>query len=303
MNDPASPYGYLRTKYGLALRYGHWPYPGHAPKGTILILQGRSEYMEKYEETVAALHDRRLDVFSFDWRGQGLSDRMLPDREKGFVRHYGEYLEDLELIMNAVIQPGMRGELYLLAHSMGGHIGLRHLHRHGHLFTGVVLCAPMIDIITRQFPSFFARWLSRRQVAAGNPDGIVVGALRRTPFPERFRNNFWTSDRRRFERNRQRIKERPELSAAMVTYGWVAATYDSFGALKQAGRNHLPKIPLLFVVAERDRVVSNRAIRKFVSGTYKARLVVIKDARHEILQEADAQRGLFWQAFDMFIGQ
>lgn len=302
MSSLESPYGYLRTRDGLSLRYGHWPYPGHAPKGTVLILQGRCEYMEKYEETIAALHDRRLDVFSFDWRGQGLSERMLPDREKGFVRHFDDYLEDLNIMLETIVRPGMRGELYLLAHSMGGHIGLRRLYRNGDLFAGAVFCAPLIDIVTYPFPPFFARWLSRRRVATGRAHEIVVGAGRITPFPERFRNNFWTSDRDRFERNLKRIKEQPELSAAMVTYGWVAATYDSIDALKGVAKKRALKTPVLFSVAGSDRVVSNRAIRKFVADTGNCHMIEIEDAQHEILQEADRQRGVFWQAFDEFMG-
>jgi lysophospholipase len=257
--------------------------------------------MEKYEETIAALHNRKLDVFSFDWQGQGLSDRILPDREKGFVRHYDDYLEDLDRMLEVVVRPGLRGELFLLAHSMGGHIGLQYLYRDEHIFSKAVFCAPMIDIVTHPFPSFFARWLSRRQVAAGNAHKVVVGADQRTPFPERFENNVWTSDRKRFDRVRKGIKEHPELSAAMVTYGWVAATYDSIDVLKRIGREPSRNTPFLFAAAGRDCVVSNKAIRKFVSTAGNCRLVVIKDARHEILQEADYQRGLFWQAFDEFM--
>jgi lysophospholipase len=88
----------------------------------------------------------------------------------------------------------------------------------------------------------------------------------------------------------------------MVTYGWVAATYDSIDVLNRVISKHPLKIPLLIIAAGRERVVSNKAIRKFVSASDNCRLVVIKDARHEILQETDHQRSLFWQAFDEFMG-
>jgi len=303
MSDLVSPYAYLQTRDGLSLRCGHWPCPGHRPpKGTVLILQGRSEYMEKYEETVDALHNRSLDVFSFDWRGQGLSDRMLSDREKGYVRHYDDYLDDLELILEDIIRPGKRGALFLLSHSMGGHIGLRYLFRNEKTFSKAVFSAPMIDILSYPYPSYFARRLSRWQVSKGNARKAVVGAGYRTPFPDRFRGNFWTSDPERFERTRKRIKERPELSAATVTYGWVAATYDSIDILKRAARAWPLKTPLLFASGGRDRIVSNRAIRKFVADAGNCSLIEIKNARHEILQESDHQRCLFWQAYDGFMG-
>jgi lysophospholipase len=227
---------------------------------------------------------------------------MLPERDKGFVRHYDDYLEDLDLVLETIVRPGLRGRPYLLGHSMGGHIGLRYLCRDGQFFEKAVFCAPMLDIVTDPFPPFFARWLSRRQVAWGNAHGIVVGAARRTPFPERFEGNFWTSDPQRFERTRKRIKAHPELSAAMVTYGWVAATYDSVDALTGDALKSSPKTPVLIAVAGSDRVVSNRAIRKFAAGKSNVRMFEIEGARHEILQEADGQRTAFWQAFDEFLG-
>jgi lysophospholipase len=131
----------------------------------------------------------------------------------------------------------------------------------------------------------------------------VVGAARRTPFPNRFRNNLWTSDRKRFDRNHKRITQQPELSAALVTYGWVAATYDSIDALWKAVRQRPLKTPTLIAVAESERVVSNRAIRKFVTDAGNCRMIKIDNARHEILQEAYRQRGVFWQAFDEFMNR
>jgi lysophospholipase len=258
--------------------------------------------MEKYEETIAELHSRGLDVFSFDWRGQGLSDRMLPEPQKGFVRHYDDYLEDLDLMLEAIVRPGLRGRLCLLGHSMGGHIGLRALFRYDDLFERAVFCSPMVDIITDPFPPVIARWLTRIQMVLGNASGIVVGAAKRTPFPKRFEDNLWTLDRARFERTRKRITAHPELSAAMVTYGWVAATTESVNALKRDARGHSPKTPVLIHLAGDDQVVSNQAARKLAASMGNVRMIEIKGARHEILQETDCRRTVFWQAFDEFMG-
>jgi lysophospholipase len=90
--------GAIKTPDGVNLRFARWdPPPGR--RGTVVVLQGRAEYIEKYFETVRDLRARGFAVATFDWRGQGLSDRALPDRQKGYVRNFSQYATDLEAFM------------------------------------------------------------------------------------------------------------------------------------------------------------------------------------------------------------
>lgn len=294
-------YEYLKTGEGLALRYGHWSYAGDDPRGTVLVLQGRSEFMEKYEETIGELLERRMDVFTFDWRGQGLSDRMLSESVKGFVRHYDDYLGDLDFFLKTMVRPAARGPLYLMSHSMGGHVGLRYLNQYHHPFAKAVFCAPMIDILTRPVPKFLIRWIIRRKTAKGKSHEVISGAARNTPFPDKFKGNRFSTDRERFLRTKEAVANEPRLSAADVTFGWLAATYDSIDILKKPEVPRSINIPLLFIYAGNDRVVSNKAIFQFQPEVPDSRLVAVEDAQHEILQGNDRQRGQFWQAFDDFM--
>ena len=66
--------GALLTRDGVTLRFARFPPPA-GRKGTVVVLQGRAEYVEKYFETVRDLRARGFAVATFDWRGQGLSDR------------------------------------------------------------------------------------------------------------------------------------------------------------------------------------------------------------------------------------
>src|SRR6476661_11087294 len=90
--------GGIKTSDGVNLRFARWaPPPGR--KGTVVVMQGRAEFIEKYFETVRDLRARGFAVATFDWRGQGLSDRALSDRRKGHVRNFNEYANDLSAIM------------------------------------------------------------------------------------------------------------------------------------------------------------------------------------------------------------
>ena len=65
------------------------------------------------------LRSRGFAVATFDWRGQGMSDRALSDRLKGHVRNFSEYTTDLAAIMEQVVLPDCPPPIFALGHSMG----------------------------------------------------------------------------------------------------------------------------------------------------------------------------------------
>src|SRR5262245_6465407 len=94
----------LKTPDGVTLRTARCaPPPGR--KGTVCLFQGRAEFIEKYYETVRELHARGFAVATLDWRGQGLSDRLLADRRKGYIRNFSQYDIDLSTFMKQVVLP------------------------------------------------------------------------------------------------------------------------------------------------------------------------------------------------------
>jgi len=127
----------------------------------VLLLNGRTEFIEKYLEPVQELQRRGFAVWSLDWRGQGLSSRLLPNLLPGHAVSFGDHLDDLDLLLDRLVLPGLGGQakggppLVLLAHSMGGHLGARLLARRPGLFARAILSAPMMDFrrkrgLTRQ---------------------------------------------------------------------------------------------------------------------------------------------------------
>jgi lysophospholipase len=57
--------GMLKTADGVSLRFARWaPPPGR--KGTVCVFQGRTEYIEKYFETVRDLRARGFAVAALD---------------------------------------------------------------------------------------------------------------------------------------------------------------------------------------------------------------------------------------------
>ena len=96
--------GTVKTPDGVNLRYARW-LPPPSRKGTVCLFQGRAEFIEKYFETVRDLRARGFAVATIDWRGQGLSDRVLADRQRGHVRDFYQYGIDLDSFMEQVVLP------------------------------------------------------------------------------------------------------------------------------------------------------------------------------------------------------
>ncbi len=290
---------YMSPKQGIKLRWGLWKTAAQTRCGTVLLLSGRGEYLEKYHETAADLNKRGFDVYSFDWRGQGLSSRMLANRQKGFVETYDDYLGDLDRFMQTIMMPAAEAPYYLLAHSMGGHVGLLYLHDHHRLFKRVVLTAPLIDIAMPPVLKKMLKAYACVAVKLGFGKHYVPGAGNLKP--QRFEVNRLTSDWVRFQRMNRQLAEMPGLAIGGVTHQWLLATFRSIARLLGKGFTEQIDTPLLMVAAGKDEIVSFEAQKAVQKRTPQCHLVTLENAKHEILVEADSIRNQFWKVFDEFL--
>ena len=93
---PGGILDYVQTEDRKFIRYGYWE---KGDKGTVIILPGRTEYIEKYNTVIQEFLDRNFSVLCIDWRGQGLSQRPHGRTDIGHVKDFFEYQMDLETIL------------------------------------------------------------------------------------------------------------------------------------------------------------------------------------------------------------
>ncbi|MDX9788275.1 MAG: alpha/beta hydrolase [Desulfobacterales bacterium] len=298
-----SPFATIQTTPDMTLRYGFWPSETERRRGTLLLLNGRAEFMEKHLETVGELNERGFDVYSLDWRGQGGSLRQLPDPHKGYVACYEDYLADLSVFYRKILHPRGHRPLFLLAHSMGGHIALRFFRAQPDAFSKAALISPMIDIHTSPLPASVARVITRFAIQGGFAEQVCFGAGGYSEKRVRFKNNPLTSDARRFWAAQDIMRQNPHLTVGSVTWAWLAATFRSIDRLKRKGEAERIQTPLLMICAQKDRIVSLSAQRLISLRLPNCRFTILPGARHEILCETDAIRACFWKEFDAFFGK
>jgi len=291
--------GSVATRDNISLRFARFaPPPGR--KGTVVILQGRAEYIEKYFETVRDLRARGFAVATFDWRGQGLSKRALADPQKGHVRNFSEYITDLETVMEQVVLPDCPPPIYALAHSMGSAVVLKACHDGSRWFDRIVLSSPMIALPVNRLTRA-AGPLARTLRLLGRGSGYVPTGHGAPIGVDDFLGNVLTTDPVRYARNMAVLEEAPELGIGAPTIAWADAALrlmKQFSEPNFAGRL---RQPILMVAAGRDEVVSTPAIETFGMNLLAGSHLILAGARHEILQEQDLFRDQFWAAFDAFV--
>jgi lysophospholipase len=291
--------GALQTRDGVTLRFARFPPPA-GRKGTVVVMQGRAEYIEKYFETVRDLRARGFAVATFDWRGQGLSDHALADRRKGHVRNFSEYVTDLEAVMEQVVLPDCPPPFYALAHSMGGAVAIKACHDGSRWFDRVVLTAPMIALPTGKLAGVvgplarFMRMIGRGSGYVPTSHGGSIGA-------DDFIGNVLTSDPVRYARNMAVLEEEPELGIGQPTIAWADAALRLMKQFSLPGYAGHLRQPILMVAAGRDEVVSTPAVETFGMNLLAGSHLILAGSRHEILQEQDHYRSQFWAAFDAFV--
>ncbi len=288
---------WIDTPDGIRLRAAHWP----GPRGTVLLLSGRGEYVERYQETVDALLDRGYGVWTWDWRGQGLSTRLLPDPLKHHVLDFARYLEDADLILDRHIMPEMGGQkLQMLAHSMGGHLGLRLLARRPELFARAVISAPMIDFLGGGIAMrAFARMVFRTGCVLGRTERFGPGTPPRPNLDPTFEGNPLTSCPERFAASAALLRSMPAVHLGGATWGWLRAATQSQAALQREVKRIT--MPTLVAIAGADRIVDNRTTRAFVRRLPRGEALELPGARHELLRELDRHRLQLWAAIDRFL--
>jgi len=280
--------------------------PAVPPRGVCVLLNGQTEFIEKYFEVIDELRGRGFAVATFDWRGQGGSMRVLDDPLKGFVTDFAEYDEDLETLMNWIVSPMVEKAgrpPIAVAHSMGAHNLLRYLTRKPDAFSSVVLNAPMIAVSLRGTAEWLARSVTFGKTKLGRGGEWVWGMEKRDPLGMAFEKQLVTSDPVRFGRVQAFLRDNPDLRLAGATWSWLAAAFRSMDWLRAPGRAEGIATPALLIGAGKDRIVLTAATEKFAARMPHATYVRIEGAEHEILMEQDHLRQQWWAAFDNFIGK
>ena len=116
--------GSFTGKRDVRIAYRFFAKPEGGP--AVVISNGRTESMIKYQEVIYDLYNNGYQVFILDHRGQGFSGREPdlasdPSDEKwqiGDVENFDHYIDDLKHFVDSVVLPRAPSKLFLLGQAV-----------------------------------------------------------------------------------------------------------------------------------------------------------------------------------------
>lgn len=288
--DAAARALWVRAPDGADVRLGLL---GEGGRGTVLLFPGRTEFIEKYGPAGRAFAARGYSALAVDWRGQGLTDRFLPDRRTGHIERFDDYQRDVAAMVQAADDLGLPRPWHLVAHSMGGAIGLRAVYS-GLPVASAVFSGPMWGIKLTAFmrPVAWAVTTLSRPVGLGgrvvpttSPDNYLLAA--------EFEDNMLTTDREMFAWMQAQLRAHPELALGGPSMAWVNEALREVRALR---RMPAPDLPGLCVAGENERIVDLADMRARMARWPGGRMVLEPGAEHEVMMERPEVRERFFDA-------
>lgn len=287
---------WLRASDGVRIRVSHAA--AKESEGTVFILPGRTEYVEKYGRNAADLVRAGFDVVSVDWRGQGMADRLSANIMVGHVERFLDFQKDWSAVRSFASQRGVPKPWHMVAHSMGGCIGLRAL-MGGTDMTAVMFTGPMWGIKMAGYLRPVAWLVPRLASLFGQGHRLAPGtSIKSYPASEPFEDNLLTSDPDMYAYMRRHVEAEPQFGLGGPSLTWLRSALEECDALAQMPS---PAIPALCFVGSNERIVDRARIRKRMTDWKGGKLLLVDGAEHEVLMEgANTRRQVTGAAISLF---
>lgn len=255
--------GHLEGVGGVRLHYRTWEV--ERPRAALLVVHGMFEHSRRYQEFGEVMAGVGFSSFALDTRGHGASEG-----RRGHVRRFDVLLQDLDRFRREVqglLDPGV--PLFLVAHSLGGLIGIRYLEEYDAPLRGAVISAPWLGTAVD-----VPRW----QILAANALNRILPAF---PFPFRLDPADLSHDPERVGDYRDDRVIHHTITPRMFLE--ISAAIDL--ALRRGDRI---TVPVHFILAGDDRLVDTSrslAFARSLPARADISITLLDGHYHEVLQE------------------
>lgn len=297
-------HGTFTSQDNIVLHYSYHRTPDS--EYAIVISSGRTEPSIKYTELMFELVAAGYSVFILDHRGQGLSQRLLTDPEKGYVRNFSDYSQDFAHFIEQIVLPHNHRQHIGLAHSMGGCILAGYVQQHSNPLNAVILISPMFGIYSHILPPATAEkiilLLHKVNQLFSKEFWYFPG---QGPYQLKpFQTNKLTTCQERYQLTQKLFADFSEARLGGATIHWLAAAIRAIHQIQQQATHW--NIPVLLLQAEDDTVVNDAEQDKWwqqlPAALYKQRHS-LQGAKHEIIMEHDSIREQMFSCINQFLQQ
>ncbi len=279
---------WLTAPDGVRLRAAFWR---GGSNGTVLLFPGRTEYVEKYGPAAREFAERGYAMATIDWRGQGLADRPVPDRMAGHVADFADYQKDVTALVALARAERLPEPFYLVAHSMGGAIGLRAL-LNGLQVKAAAFSAPMWGIKMQPVLRPVA-WVLSSLASALGQGHLYVPSTRQKTYVNvaSFADNMLTRDPDMYAFMQRQALAHPDLTLGGPTHQWLHEALRECHAL---GDLPSPAFPCLTALGTLERIIDTGPIHDRMAHWPGAIFDIVPGSEHEVMMEKPAVRARFY---------
>ena len=126
-------------------------YGNESPRAIVIMLHGLANSSPMYDALMPLFIERNITVYRYDARGHGKSGG-----KRGFVNSYWEMVDDLRVVVQLAKKAYPNVPVFILGHSMGGHVAALYGTKYPNEVRGIILAA---GVLRYHFMNF--GWLPR----------------------------------------------------------------------------------------------------------------------------------------------
>lgn len=264
------------------------------PRGIIVMVHGFCEFFGKYHEMAWYFYQLGYAFFFPELRGHGKSGGKLPEKDLVFVKHYEQYVIDVALFLEKVVDKVADRKLkrVLFAHSMGGAVAALFLEEYPNKFDGAILSSPMLMMNTGGMSNFvinlihlyviiFHRW---KKLSVGQKHFDGVNIFDHSSCQSRVRYDYMFD---------MRCKD-SDYQTYGGTYAWVLASLATDKLILQDAKKASPT-PIFIFEAGKDHLVDKRGYEIFTSRDKNVRTYCFETSKHEIFNATEDVRKEYYR--------
>lgn len=284
----------FKSTDGTMLRYGFVRTQG-AARGTIVIIPGFQAPIEDFFETARDFSGSDYDIWSYDLRGQGGSQRALPNSQKAYSTGFERDEADLVRFVDMFVRPAARGPVFIVAQSLGAHIAIRALHDHPDLARAAALASPAIAFGggTRpgSLPSLLRRASSYIAVSLGLGPSYAAyeGEWQFDPAAGSSHDPARDDPDRALASEAWQLRD-PSLRVGGKTWSYLDARFRSSALENDPAFLRAVSTPILMAAARDDELTYVPSITAACSSMKFCTLLRYPSAKHALLSDSDATR-------------
>lgn len=253
--------------------------------GTVIVLQGAGDSLERYADIFTGLSNRGFYVASFDWFGQGQSDTCKNFRNKADKYDLKKHTNDFDRFLHDVVYPDCPPPYYLLCYDMGCVIGLNAMDFINNQIDRILCVSPLLSPLGVSTDSLLHK-IKYRLCSLG---------LKRIEFSQDANNVTQKLDQSGKSIEIQYIRK------SFFNRRWLSQYCKAIKTLEQRLQNNDLKVPTLLLLANHDKLSSENTAQQMCNNVRLVDYIKISGVEHDILHSADRHLNQFWAVLDAFI--